>query len=148
MYRNTLYMCIILVANIIWHSGHAIRSSYLLDFSLLHHSCWPVFTVFYVTTMWHDRIGHALNGDTIWPPNRTFNAQKRVKAWELARRLNRLFLILNTAIHQKVQKRISYHRYFNTLVIGNTIIVPQRRRRSKCPTTNVLRYKDDGDTED
>ena len=98
--------------------------------------------------MRHDRIGHALNGDTIWPPNRTFNAQKKKGQRELARRLNRLFLILNTAIHQKVQKRISYHRYFNTLVTGNTIIVSQRRRMSKCPMTNVLRYKDDGDTED
>ena len=45
MYRNTRYMCIILVANIIWRSGNAIRSSYLLDFSFLHHSCRRVFTV-------------------------------------------------------------------------------------------------------
>ena len=32
VYRNTRYMCITLVANIIWRSGHAIPSSFLLDF--------------------------------------------------------------------------------------------------------------------
>ena len=35
MYRNTGYMCVILVANIIWRSGHAIRSSFPLNFSSL-----------------------------------------------------------------------------------------------------------------
>ena len=33
------------------NSGHGIRSSYLLDFSFLHHSCLRVFTVFYVAKM-------------------------------------------------------------------------------------------------
>ena len=33
------------------NSGYGIRSSYLLDFSFLHHSCRRVFTVFYVATM-------------------------------------------------------------------------------------------------
>ena len=32
VYRNIWYMCITLVANIIWRSSHAIRSSFLLDF--------------------------------------------------------------------------------------------------------------------
>ena len=39
LYRNVRYICIILRANIIWRSGHAIRSSFLLDFSFLHHIC-------------------------------------------------------------------------------------------------------------
>ena len=39
VYRNIMFMCIILVANIIWRSGHAIRSSFLVDFSFLHHNC-------------------------------------------------------------------------------------------------------------
>ena len=33
------------------------------------------------------------------PPNRTFNAQKKNGQGELARELNRLFLIFNTAIN-------------------------------------------------
>ena len=49
VYRNTRYMRIVLVANIIWCSGRAVRSPFLLDFSFLHHSCRRVFTVFYVT---------------------------------------------------------------------------------------------------
>ena len=49
--RNTRYMSIILVANIIWRSGHAIRSSFLLDFSFLHHNSRVGFTVFFVTAM-------------------------------------------------------------------------------------------------
>ena len=58
MYKNTRCKCVILVANIIWSSGHAIRS-FPLDFSFLRHSCRRVFTVF-VTAMKHDRFGRAL----------------------------------------------------------------------------------------
>ena len=50
------------------------------------------------------RFGRALNGDTFWPPNRTFNAQPNGQG-ELARRLGQLFLILNTAIKQKMPKK-------------------------------------------
>ena len=39
VYRNIRFVCIILVANIIWRSGHAIRSSFHVDFSFLHHNC-------------------------------------------------------------------------------------------------------------
>ena len=84
-YRNMRYMCIDPVVNIIWGPGHVIRSSIPLDFSSLHHTCRRVFTVFNVTAMWHDRFGRALNGDTFWSPNRTFNAQKNGQR-ELARR--------------------------------------------------------------
>ena len=52
--------------------------SYLLDFSFLHHSCRRIFTVFYLTTMKHDRFGRIFIGDTFWPPNRTFNTQKMI----------------------------------------------------------------------
>ena len=51
VYRNIRYMCINLVANITWGPGHAIRSSFPLDFSSLHHTRRRVFTVFYVTAM-------------------------------------------------------------------------------------------------
>ena len=51
VYRNTHHMCIVLVANVIWCSGRAVRSPFLLDFSFLHRSCRSVFTVFYVTSM-------------------------------------------------------------------------------------------------
>ena len=51
VYRNIRYMCINLVANIIWGPGHTIRSSFPLDFSSLHHTHRRVFTVFYVTAM-------------------------------------------------------------------------------------------------
>ena len=44
--RNTRCMCIIIVHNIIWRPGHAIRSSSLLDFTFLHHSCRRVFILF------------------------------------------------------------------------------------------------------
>ena len=91
-------MCIIPVANIIWRSGQAIISFFPLDFSSVHHSCRRFFTVLYVTAMQHARFSRALNRDTFWPPNRTFNAQKNDQR-ELARRLGRLFLILNTAIN-------------------------------------------------
>ena len=105
MYGNTWYLFLILVANIIWLSGHAIRSSYLRDFSFLLNSFRRIFTVFYVTTIQHDRFGRALDGDTFWPPNRNFNAQKYGQG-ELSRRLHRLFIILNTAINQKMQKNL------------------------------------------
>ena len=54
--------------------------------------------------MLHERIGRSLYGDTFWPPNPTFNAQKNGQV-ELARREGRLFLILNTAVDQKIQKK-------------------------------------------
>ena len=53
--------------------------SYLLDFLFLHHSCRRIFTVFYLTTMKHDRFGCPFIGDTFWLPNRTFNTQKMVR---------------------------------------------------------------------
>lgn len=46
----------------------------------------------------------ALNEDSFWAPNRAFNAQKYSQG-ELGRRFGRLFLILNTAINQKMQKK-------------------------------------------
>ena len=54
--------------------------------------------------MWHDRFSSALNGDTFWPLNRTFNAQKMVKETSLGAK-GRLFQILNTVINQKTQKK-------------------------------------------
>ena len=54
--------------------------------------------------MLYERIGRALYGDTFWPQNPTFNAQKNGQV-ELARREGRLFLILNTAVDQKIQKK-------------------------------------------
>ena len=54
--------------------------------------------------MLHERIGRSLYRDTFWPPNSTFNAQKNGQV-ELARREGRLFLILNTAVDQKIQKK-------------------------------------------
>ena len=51
VYENTHCMCIVLVVNIIWRSGRAVRSPFLLDFSFLHHSCRRVFTFFYVTAV-------------------------------------------------------------------------------------------------
>ena len=53
VYRNIRHLCISLVANIIWGPGHPICSSFLLDFSFLHHDCRRVFTVFYVIAMLH-----------------------------------------------------------------------------------------------
>ena len=86
VYRNTHHMCIVLVANVIWCSGRAVRSPFLLDFSFLHHSCRRVFTVFYVTAMiCNINVLSALNGETFWPPNATSNAQKNGQG-ELARR--------------------------------------------------------------
>ena len=72
-------MCILRVANIIWRSGHAIRSSFPLDFSSLHYSCRRVFTVFYVTAMSYSRFGRALFGVTFWGhflAAKSYNAQK------------------------------------------------------------------------
>ena len=107
-YRNTRYMYIILVAyknNTQIPEHHlgcfeifryfeipehhlALRprdTSFPLDFSPLHYSCQRVLKVFYVTAMYYDLFGRALYGDTFWPPNRTFNAQKS-RQGELARR--------------------------------------------------------------
>ena len=53
VYRNTRHMSTILVTNIIKRSDHAMRSSFLLYFSFLHHSCRRVFSVFYVTAIWN-----------------------------------------------------------------------------------------------
>ena len=47
----------------------------------------------------------ALDEDSFWAPNRAFNAQKYSQG-ELGRRFGRLFLILNTVINQKIQKKI------------------------------------------
>lgn len=41
----------------------------LLDSSFLHLSCCSVFTVFYVTAMWHDHFGCMLDSDTFQLPN-------------------------------------------------------------------------------
>ena len=46
----------------------------------------------------------ALNEDSFWAQNRAFNAQKYSQG-ELGRRFGRLFLILNAAINQKIQKK-------------------------------------------
>ena len=59
--------------------GICVFSSFPLDFYPLHSSYRRVFTVFYVTVMWYDRFCRALYGDTFWPPNRTFDAQKKWK---------------------------------------------------------------------
>ena len=59
--------------------------------------------------MWHDRFSSALNGDTFWPLNRTFNAQKMVKETSLGAK-GRLFQILNTVINQKMQEKIPCHK--------------------------------------
>ena len=61
------------------------NTSFPLDFSPLHYSCQRVLKVFYVTAMYYDLFGRTLYGDTFWPPNRTFNAQKS-RQGELARR--------------------------------------------------------------
>ena len=100
-------MFIILVANIIWLSGHVIRSFYLLDVSFLHVS--PQFFMSQRCDM--IVLAARLMGTLFWPPNRTFNAKKNGQG-ELARRLDRLFLILNTAINQKMQKKNSCHKHF------------------------------------
>ena len=44
VHRSTWCMYITHDANIIWRSGHTIRSSFLLDFFFLHQSCRRVFT--------------------------------------------------------------------------------------------------------
>ena len=64
VHRNIRNMSFILGAKIIWRSGHAVRSSFLLDIFFLCHSYRRVFTVFYVI-------------HTFWLPNRTFNAQTK-----------------------------------------------------------------------
>ena len=54
-------MCVILVANIIWRSGQAIRSSFLLVFSLSTIVA-DVSSQFSVTAMLHNRFGGAFDG--------------------------------------------------------------------------------------
>ena len=73
VYRNTCYVFIILVANIIWLSDHVIRSSYLLDASFLHVS--PQFFMSQRCDM--IVLAARLMGTLFWPPNRTFNAKKK-----------------------------------------------------------------------
>ena len=111
VYRNTCYVFIILVANIIWLSDHVIRSSYLLDVSFLHVS--PRFFMSQRCDM--IVLAARLMGTLFWPPNRTFNAKKKNGQGELARRLDRLFLILNTAINQKIQKKFRVISTLNRL---------------------------------
>ena len=107
--RNTRYTNIILVANIIWRSGHAIRSSFLRDFSFLHHSRRrKTRRHSYVTWSFWPRV----YGDAFWPPNRTFDVQKSEHG-ELASRQGRLFLLLNTTINQNIQKK---NRVIGTLI--------------------------------
>ena len=62
-------MCIILVANVSWRSGQAIRSSVLRIFSFLRHSCRRVVTVFYAHSYKTWSFGRALNRNTFWPSN-------------------------------------------------------------------------------
>ena len=107
MYRNARYMCIILVANITWRSGHAIRSSFLLDFSAFSTIVADVSSQFSTSQLIYMIVlaTRIIYGDP------TVNAQKSGQG-ELARRLDRLFLILNTAINQKNSKKISCHKHF------------------------------------
>ena len=106
VYRNARYMCIILVATIIWRSGHAIRASLPLDFSCLRHSCWRVVTLFYVTATIHGRFGRAWWGLFLGARSSFQCTKIYCSQGELGRRFGRLFLILNTAINQKIQKKI------------------------------------------
>ena len=97
-------MCIIFVANIIWRSGHAIRSSFLLDFSFLHHSYRrDASSQFSASQLCNMVVLAACLGHFLASKSYSFNVQKNGQG-ELARREGRLFLILNTAINQKVQK--------------------------------------------
>ena len=86
VYGNTRHMYIILVANIIWRSGHAIRySSFFLNFLSPPYIVAGVSSQFSMSQLCNMIVLAALNGDTFWPPNRTLNAQKNGQG-ELARR--------------------------------------------------------------
>ena len=103
VYRSTRYMCIILVPNIIWRSGQAIRSSSPLDFSSLHFSFRGVCSQFSTWQLCYT----SLLAARLWG---RFLAAKsyfqRTKKWTSRTRQarGRLFLILNTAVNQKIQK--------------------------------------------
>ena len=105
VYRNTRYVCIILVAKIIWRSGHAISSCFPLDF-FLHYSCRRVFTVFYVTLCNMIVLAARFIG-TLLAAKSYFQCKKSGQR-ELARRQGRL-----STINQKIQKKKSCHRHFN-----------------------------------
>ena len=72
-------MCIILAASFGAPATEPdLKHTKISPFSTMH-SCRRVLTVFFVTAILHDRFDRAHNGDTFWPPNSTFNAQKMVK---------------------------------------------------------------------
>ena len=77
--------------------------------------------------MWHDRFSSALNGDTFWPLNRTFNAQKMVKETSLGAK-GRLFQILNTVINQKMQEKNSVSQALKTTFSSVFILAPRGQR--------------------
>ena len=97
-------MCIIVVANILRRSGHAIRSSHLLHFISLSTIVADVPSHFPTSQRCNMIVLAALNGDPFWPPNVTFNEQKNGQG-ELVGRQGRLFLILYTTINHKMQKK-------------------------------------------
>ena len=121
---NTRYMCIILVVNIIWRSGHAIRSFYLLDSSFLHHS-WCS-RQFYTTQRCNTIVLVTHLMGTHFRRQIVLSIHKKNGQGELARHLNRLFLNLNTVINQKMQKKSLCHGHFNWIItrtfVGNKMM--------------------------
>ena len=98
-------MFVILVADIIWLFGHAKRSSSLLDFSFLHYCSHNVATTLPQRC---DMIVLAARlMETLFGRQIVLLMHKKNGQGELARRWNRLFLIFNTAISQKMQNFVS-----------------------------------------
>ena len=85
VYGNTRYMYIILVANIIWPSGHALRSSFFLNFLS------PPYIVAGVSSQFSML---QLCNMIVFGPQIVLSMHKKIGQGGLARRWGRLFLTL------------------------------------------------------
>ena len=95
LYGNTRHMYIILVANIIWRSGHAIRySSFFLNFLSPPYIVAGVSSQFSMSQLCNMIVLAARLMGTLFGPQIVLSMHKKIGQGGLARRWGRLFLIL------------------------------------------------------
>ena len=107
-------MCIFLVANIIWRSGHAIRSSFLLDFSFLHHNCRraTLFSTWLFRQKWAFRLLRERKRNWLYSTDRgepSLHIVRRNKILWQQKRTQQPILKVDFAIENKTQTRQTKH---------------------------------------
>ena len=114
VYGNTLYMYIILVANIIWRSGHAIRySSFFLNFLSPPCIVAGVSSQFSMSQLCNMIVLAARLMGTLFGPQIVLSMHKKIGQGGLARRWGRLFLTLKLPSMRSLIKEAWFSNKFS-----------------------------------